>query len=315
MTTSWIKLHGSGGGGYGDGMITDSDIPSGGAGSPPADTKLAALKLTVIGPARGWFNIKWGTEVFAYRDLLFFLVWRDLKVRYQQTMLGATWAVLQPLMMMGVFSIVFGKLAAMPSDGLPYPLFCFTGLIIWTFFIQSVVSATTSVVANHQLVEKVYFPRLVIPLATVLAGLVDLGIAFVFLLLFILSYGVGISLRILFVVPLVGIALAAALGMGALLAAFNVRFRDVKHMTGLMAQVWLFATPVVYPASLVPEKWRFLLGFNPMVGIVEGFRWAVLQTDNMPWNLLGLSVVSSALILTLGLLVFRRMESSFADII
>ena len=295
-------------------MIARGRKPSQLGAQAPGVSKHEALKLTVIRPASGWVTIEWA-ELFAHRDLLFFLVWRDLKVRYQQTVLGAAWAILQPLLAVGVFSVVFGKLVTMPSDGLPYPLFCFAGLIIWTFFIHSVVNATSSVVSNHQLVEKVYFPRLVIPLATILAGLVDFAIAFVFLLLVMLAYGVTPSFRVLLALPLLGIALAGALGVGALLSAFNVRFRDVRHITTLLAQLWSFATPVVYPASLVPEKWRPLLGLNPMAGIVEGFRWATIRTDSLSWELVALSTASSVLILVVGLVVFRRLESSFADVI
>jgi lipopolysaccharide transport system permease protein len=272
------------------------------------------LRLTIVKPASGWLSIDWA-EIFAHRDLLFFLVWRDLKVRYQQTILGATWAILQPLLTVGIFSLVFGRLASMPSDGLPYPLFCFTGLVIWNFFMHGVVNATSSVVASQQLVQKVYFPRLVIPLATVLAGLVDFAITFVFLLVVMLAYGVVPGPYILVAVPLLGVTLAAALGVGSMLAAFNVRFRDVRHITGVLSQIWLFATPIVYPASLVPEQWRALTAINPMVGMVEGFRWAILRTGDFPWDLIAISTVSALFLLMMGLLVFRRMESSFADVI
>lgn len=280
----------------------------------PGGLRPEALKLTVVRPAQGWLAIDW-VELFAYRDLLLFLVSRDLKVRYKQTVLGVSWAILQPLMTMGIFSLVFGRLVGVPSDGLPYPLFCFAGLIVWNLFIQSVINATSSVVSNRQLVEKVYFPRLVIPLSTIMAGLVDFAIAFVFLLVVMLAYGFLPSLRMLLVLPLLAIALAGALGVGSLLAAFNVRFRDIRHVTILLAQLWLFATPVIYPASIVPAKWHALLGLNPMAGVVEGFRWSMLGTDSVSWDLIALSATSSVLFLVIGLLVFRRMESSFADII
>ena len=269
---------------------------------------------TVIRPTRGWqaINLR---ELVAHRDLLFFLLWRDLKVRYQQTAIGASWAIIQPLATMAIFTLVFGKLARMPSDGVPYPLFCFGALVIWNLFVQGMTNAAASVITNHQLIEKVYFPRLAIPFAAILAGLVDFLIAWLFLLILMLIFGIMPGPRLIAVIPIVAFVCAASAGAGALLAALTVRFRDFKHLTPFIAQLWLFATPVVYAASLVPERWRHLLGLNPMAGMVEAFRWAMLGTDTISWALVGLSALTSLLLLLCGLLVFRRMERSFADFI
>ncbi len=255
------------------------------------------------------------TDLPAYRDLLFFLVWRDVKVRYQQTVLGALWAILQPLMMMAVFSVIFGRLITVPSDGAPYPLFCFAGLVIWTLFIQGVTAASSSVVSSQELVQKVYFPRLVMPMSAVLAGLVDFAVALLFLIGLMFFYGVAPRPQIVLVLPLVLLTLAEALGVGAMLAALNVRYRDIRHITPFLAQVWLFATPVAYPASLVPERWLPLVGLNPMAGFVEAFRWTLLGTQGASLHLVGISAAVSIGMFLAGLSLFRRMESSFADVI
>lgn len=269
---------------------------------------------TVIRPTRGWQGVNL-RELVAHRDLLFFLLWRDLKVRYQQTVIGASWAIIQPLAAMGIFTIVFGKLAGLPSDGVPYPLFCFSALVIWNLFVQGMTNAAASVISNHQLIEKVYFPRLAIPFAAILAGLADFLIAWLFLLVLMLFFGVVPGPRLIALVPIVALVCAASAGAGALLAALTVRFRDFKHLTPFIAQLWLFATPVVYSTSLVPERWRHLLGLNPMAGLVDAFRWAMLGTRIGSWEMVGLSALASLLLLLCGLLVFRRMERSFADFI
>ncbi|CAN7225954.1 ABC transporter permease [Phenylobacterium sp. LjRoot164] len=272
------------------------------------------LRETVVRPTSGWRSLNLG-ELFLYRDLLMFLVWRDLKVRYQQTILGSAWAIIQPLATMVVFTVVFGKLAKLPSDGVPYPLFSFTALVIWTYFSQAVTGAVNSLIGNTQLIEKVYFPRLILPIAAVVRGLADLAISFGFLIAMLAFYGVWPTWKVVFVVPFTLLAIIATVGVGAGLAAINVRFRDVRQMMPLLVQLWMFATPVAYPASMAPEKWRVLLGLNPMTGVVEGYRWAMLNTGPFPFDLVALSTASALVMLIIGLFVFRRIESSFADII
>ena len=270
--------------------------------------------LTDIEPARGWEvpNLR---EMWSYRELLYFLVWRDIKVRYKQTALGAGWAILQPLCTMVVFSLFFGRLAGVPSDGVPYPLFSFAALVPWTFFANGLIQSANSVVASQQLVTKIYFPRVMIPAATVLSGAIDFVIAFVILLGMMLWYEVVPTARVLWVLPLTLLALVTSLGVGLWFAALNVQYRDVRYTMPFLVQLWLFATPVAYPGSMLSEPWRTLYGLNPMVGVVEGFRWALLGTQA---GLGSTIVVSSAAALVLfvgGAMYFRRMEADFADIV
>ncbi|WP_312163636.1 ABC transporter permease [Phenylobacterium sp.] len=272
------------------------------------------LRETVVRPTRGWRSLNLG-ELLLYRDLIAFLVWRDLKVRYQQTVLGGAWAIIQPLATMIAFTFVFGKLAKLPSDGVPYPLFSFTALVIWTYFSQSISGAVGSLIGNTQLIEKVYFPRLILPIAAAVRGLADLAIAFGFLLLVLAFYGVWPTWKAVFVIPFTLLAVIATLGIGSGLAAINVRFRDVRQMMPLLVQLWMFATPVAYPASMAPAQWRPLLGLNPMAGVVEGYRWALLGTGPFPFALVAISTASALVLLVIGFFVFRRIESSFADII
>jgi lipopolysaccharide transport system permease protein len=292
--------------------ISNVDRPAG--GWPPPDQRDGHSIETVVRPIRGWASLGL-SDLAAYSDLLLFLVWRDVKVRYQQTVLGALWAIIQPLLIMAIFSVVFGRLIAVPSDGVPYPLFCFAGLVIWMLFIQGVTAASSSVVSNHELVQKVYFPRLIIPLAAILVGLVDFAVALLFLVGLMFIYGAVPTPRFLLIIPFILLAVAAATGVGAILAALNVRFRDVRHITPFLAQIWLLATPVAYPVSLVPDRWRALVGLNPMAGIVEGFRWALLDTSGAHFQLLATSTLVSIGLLLAGLSLFRHMEASFADVI
>ena len=273
-----------------------------------------ADQVTVIRASQGWRSLQIA-ELLKHRDLMKFLIWRDMKVRYQQTLLGGLWAIIQPLGTTAAFTLVFGKLAKVPSDGIPYPLFSFTGLVIWTFFSQAVIGAVGSLIGSTQLVEKVYFPRLVLPLAAVLRGLPDLAIAFVCLIAAMVYYGVVPDWRVLWVAPLTLLAVIAATGVGCGLGAINVRFRDVRQGVPLLIQLWLFLTPVAYPASLAPQSWRPLLGLNPMAGVVEGYRWALLGGAPPSATLMGLSIISALVFLLAGFATFRRMESSFADII
>ena len=253
-------------------------------------------------------------ELWDYRELLFFLTWRDIKVRYKQTALGAAWAVLQPLATMAVFSVFFGHLAKMPSDGFPYPIWAYAGLLPWQLFSYALTESANSLVGSQTLITKVYFPRLVIPISAVLAGLVDFAIAFCILLVFFVYYGIAPTAAIVTLPFFLLLAIGTALGVGLWLSALNVNYRDVRYMIPFLTQFWLFVTPIAYPSSLVPERWRALYGLNPMAGVVEGFRWALLGTDP-PGQMLLVSTVVVACLLVGGLLYFRRMERTFADIV
>ena len=270
--------------------------------------------VTVIEPSKGWVSLRL-PALWRARELLFFLIWRDVKVRYKQTLLGATWAILQPLLTMVVFSIFFGKLARMPSDGVPYPLFAYVALVPWTFFANGLTLSSNSLVANQTLLRKVYFPRLVIPVSAVAAGLIDFGIAFVVLLGLAARYGVPPTANLIWLPALVLLALVTALGVGLWFAALNVLYRDIQYVVPFLVQVWLYATPIVYPTSLVPERWRTLYAINPMVGVVEGFRWALLGTSTAPGPMILVSAMAALATLLGGLFFFRRMEKSFSDVV
>jgi lipopolysaccharide transport system permease protein len=272
------------------------------------------VPVTVIVPSKGWVSPRLGA-LWRSRELLYFLIWRDVKVRYKQTLLGAAWAILQPLLTMVVFSIFFGKLARMPSDGVPYPLFAYVALVPWTFFANGLTLSSNSLVANQTLLRKVYFPRLVIPVSAVAAGLIDFGIAFVVLLGLAARYGVPLTANMLWLPALVLLALVTALGVGLWFAALNVLYRDIQYVVPFLVQVWLYATPIVYPSSLVPERWRTLYAINPMVGVVEGFRWALLGTGTAPGPMILVSAMAALVILIGGLFFFRRMEKSFSDVV
>jgi lipopolysaccharide transport system permease protein len=271
-------------------------------------------RVTVITPPRGWAPLEL-RELWAHRELLYFLTWRDIKVRYKQTVLGIGWAVLQPLLTMLVFSLFFGQLAGVPSDGLPYPLFSYAALVPWTFFSYGLAQAANSVVLNQHLVTRVYFPRIAIPLATVLSGVVDLLIAFLVLLAFMTWYGVSPTPNVIWLPLLLVLALVTALGVGLWLAALNVLYRDVRYLIPFLTQFWLFATPIAYPSSLLQEPWRTIYGINPMAGVVEGFRWALLGTATAPGPMLFVSSIVAVVILIGGSFYFRRMERTFADMI
>ncbi len=270
--------------------------------------------VTVIEPSRGWVAIQL-VELWRYRELLFFLIWRDVKVRYKQTVLGASWAVLQPFFTMVVFSLFFGRLAGMPSDGVPYPLFVFTALVPWTFFAQGLTLSANSLVANQALIRKVYFPRLAIPVAAVASGIVDFLIALVVLGGMLAYYGVAPSVNALWLPLLFALALTAALGMGLWFSALNVLYRDVQYIVPFIVQIWLFSTPIAYPSTLIPPGWRTLYAINPMAGVVEGFRWALLGTDTAPGPMIAVSAIAAILLLVGGLYFFRRMERQFADVV
>jgi lipopolysaccharide transport system permease protein len=269
--------------------------------------------FTRFGPGRGT-GLRLG-ELWAYRELLYFLVWRDIKVRYKQTVLGAAWVIIQPLLTMVVFTLFFGNLAKVPSDGIPYPLFSFAGLVPWTLFAYSLTESSGSLVTNQNLITKVYFPRLIIPLASVLAGLVDFAISFAVLLVLMLYYGVVPQVWALTVPLFVIFAVLAALSVGIWLSALNVEFRDVRYTIPFLTQFWMFLTPLAYASSLVPSRWRLIYGLNPMAGVVEGFRWALLGRTNAPSVLLAASIPAVVVLLIGGTYYFRRMERTFADVV
>jgi lipopolysaccharide transport system permease protein len=275
---------------------------------------LDTLQWTWNTPPRPWVPLDL-RALWAYRELLYFLAWRDIKVRYKQTVFGVAWAIIQPVAMMVVFSVFLGRLAGVPSDGVPYPIFVYCGLVVWQAFAGSLASATGSVVASASLVTKVYFPRLVIPVAAVAVGLVDALVGSIVLVLLLVYYHVGITPAILTLPAFLLLAVLTALAAGVWLAALNVQYRDVRHAVPFLIQLWLFATPVVYPSSLVPESWRPLLGLNPVTGVVEGFRWALLGQAPPSLPLLAMSTGATLIVLVSGLYYFRRMEQTFADAI
>lgn len=270
--------------------------------------------VIVVRPSKGWSSLKLD-ELWEYRELLYFLTWRDIKVRYKQTVLGAAWAIIQPFFTMVVFSLFFGKLANIPSDGVPYPIFAYAALVPWTFFANGLSNSSNSLVGNATLIKKVYFPRLVVPISSVISGSLDFVLAFVVLLGMMLFYGIVPTLNILWLPLLILLAFVTALGVGLWLSALNVQFRDVRYVVPFLTQFWLFSTPIAYPSSLLSEPWRTLYSINPMVGVVEGFRWALLGTVTAPGPMLIVSTCTALLVLTTGGLYFRRMERTFADVV
>ena len=275
---------------------------------------MSDIPVTIIKPSKGWISPKL-SELWEYRELLYFLTWRDVKVRYKQTVLGATWAIIQPFFTMIVFSLFFGRLAKIPSDGIPYPIFSYAALVPWTFFANGLTHSSNSLVGNANLIKKVYFPRLTIPIATLLSGVIDFILAFTVLLGMMFYFGIIPTWNIVWLPFLLLLALTTSLGVGLWLSAMNVQFRDVRYMVPFLAQFWLFATPIAYPSSLLPDMWRSLYALNPMVGVVEGFRWALLGTTTTPGAMIGVSSLASILLLVSGVLYFRRMEKTFADVI
>lgn len=265
-------------------------------------------------PSTGWQALNLA-ELWRFRELLYFLSWRDIKVRYKQTALGALWAILQPFLTMVVFSVFFGRLAKVPSDGMPYPLFAYTALLPWMFFANGLSHSSNSLVQSAGMLKKVYFPRLIVPMSSILSGVVDFAFAFVVLIALMLWYGVMPTIRIIWLPLLLLLAILTSLGVGLWLSAINVQFRDVRYTIPFITQFWLFATPIAYPSSLLSEPWRTLYGVNPMVGVVEGFRWALLGAQGLPSSIILLSAGMTCTLLVTGLFYFRRMERSFADIV
>ncbi len=270
--------------------------------------------VIVVKPSKGWISLRLD-ELWQYRELLYFLTWRDIKVRYKQTVLGAAWAIIQPFFTMVVFSLFFGKLAKVPSDGIPYPIFAYAALVPWTFFANGLSQSSNSLVDNANMLKKVYFPRLVVPLSSVISGVVDFILAFTVLLGMMLFYGIYPTINVIWLPFLLLLTLTTSLGVGLWLSAMNVQFRDVRYTVPFLTQFWLFATPIAYPSSLLSEPWRTLYGINPMVGVVEGFRWALLGTDTAPGPIILVSSLVALALLVSGCFFFRRMEKTFADVV
>jgi lipopolysaccharide transport system permease protein len=265
-----------------------------------------------IEPPRGLFELRL-REVWAYRELLYFFVWRDVKIRYKQTVIGVLWVILQPVLTMLVFTLFFGRLAKLPSQGLPYPVFYFAALVPWTYFAYALQMTTNVVVDNQRLITKVYFPRLILPISSALSGLVDFAIGFVVLAIFTVAYGIRPSLAALWLPVLLILAVFTALGVGLWLSALNALYRDVRYVVPFLVQFWMFASPVVYPSSLVPEKWQWLYGLNPMAGVIDGFRWAITGQGQAPSLILLASSAVVALVVLGGLFFFNRMEGEVTD--
>jgi lipopolysaccharide transport system permease protein len=273
----------------------------------------ASVSPTVrIEPPRGWLELRL-REVWDYRELLYFFVWRDVKIRYKQTAIGIVWVILQPLLTMGVFTVFFGRLAKLPSQGLPYPVFYFAALVPWMYFSYALQSATNVVVENQRVITKVYFPRLVLPFSAVLSGLVDFAIGFVVLVILTLAYGIRPTIAALWLPLLVLVAILTALGVGLWMSALNALYRDVRYVMPFVVQFWMFASPVAYPSALVPARWRWLYGLNPMAGVIDGFRWALTGHGQPPGPVMLASAAMVAVVLVGGLFFFQRMEGTVAD--
>jgi lipopolysaccharide transport system permease protein len=281
------------------------------AAAAPAQ-RLAGSPITRIEPPRGWFDLRL-KELWDYRELLYFFVWRDVKIRYKQTAIGVLWVVLQPLLTMIVFTLFFGKLAKMPSQGLPYPVFYFAAVVPWMYFSTALLTATNVVVEHQRVITKVFFPRLILPFSSVISGLVDFAIGFVVLLIFTISYGIRPGLTALLLPFFLLLAIFTALGVGLWLSALNALYRDVRYLMAFIVQFWMLASPVAYPSSMVPERYRWLYGLNPMAGVIDGFRWSLTGTGNPPGAVLITSTIMVCLTLVGGLAFFNRMEVSIAD--
>ena len=280
----------------------------------PYPYRTEELPILRIERSRGWVSLGL-RDLWRYRELVYFFIWRDIKVRYKQTVLGGTWAIIQPLFTMLIFSVFFGRLAKVPSDSVPYPIFAFTALVPWTFFANGVSMSSTSLVSESNLVKKVYFPRLALPISKVLAGVVDFLLAFAMLVVLMVYYGIKPTYNVVWLPLFFFLALATSLGVSMWFSAMHVQFRDVQYAIPFLVQVWLFATPIAYPSSLLSEPWRTIYGINPMVGVVEGFRWALLRTHTAPGPIVFVSCLASMTLLVSGACYFRRLERNFADVI
>lgn len=281
--------------------------------TPAADLEFHPPIVHIRPPSR-WWTVPYG-ELWAHRELLYFLVWRDIKIRYKQTAIGAAWAILQPFLAMLVFTLFFGRLAHIPSDGLPYAIFYYSALLPWMYFASSLQTATSKIVENQNVITKVYFPRLLLPISAVSAGLVDFAISFLMFIVLMIYYSVRPTSALLFFPLFLMLAFATALGAGLWLSALNAIYRDVRYVVPFLIQFWLFASPVAYSSSLVPTKWRWIYGFNPMAGVIEGFRWSLTGRGLVPGRMLVTSTVVSVVVLLSGLLYFQAMEATIADVV
>lgn len=269
------------------------------------------IPVTIIKPSKGWMPINLH-ELWEFRDLLYFFTWRDIKVRYKQTVLGFAWAIIQPFFAMVIFSIFFGSLAKLPSDGIPYPIFAYTALLPWTLFSESITRSTNTMVMNSNIIKKVYFPRMALPISSVLSPVIDFAIAFVILILMMIYYGIMPTVNVIWLPVFLLLAIVTSLGIGLWTSALNAKYRDIQYVVPFMLQIWMFASPVVYAASMIPAKYQFLYGLNPMAGVIEGFRWSLLGTDS-PGMIILASIIVSVVLLVSGAFYFRRMEKTFAD--
>jgi len=281
------------------------------ADSRTAPTNVPVLRIT---PPSRWWTIQFG-ELWEYRELLYFFVWRDIKIRYKQTAIGAAWAVLQPFLTMLIFSLFFGRLAHIPSEGLPYPVFYYGALLPWMYFAASLQNATNTIVENQQVITKVYFPRLILPLSSVLSGLLDFGVSFLMFAAMLGYYRIRPTFAALWLPAFLLLAVFTALGVGLWLSALNAIYRDVRYILPFLVQFWMFASPVVYPSSLVPAKWRWLYGLNPMAGVIEGFRWSLSGSADPPTRIGLISVGAVVAVLLGGVAYFQGMETSIADVV
>ena len=280
------------------------------SGSPP----LPDNPVVTIEPTKSWVALRLG-DLWQYRELLYFLIWRDVKVRYKQTSLGAAWAILQPLLTMVIFTLLFGRLAGIKSDGIPYPIFAYAGLLIWTFFANAISNSGNSLVSSSNLVTKIYFPRMIIPGAAVGACLVDFVISFVILVPLMIYYGIRVSAMLVMLPVLIALATLLAIGVGMWLSALNVKYRDIRYAIPFLTQLWMFASPVIYPASMIPEKWRWILMLNPLTGIIENLRIALFAGRSFEWKSLTVSAAITFILLIYSAYSFRRVERTFADIV
>ena len=278
---------------------------------PVGKAQLPVLRIT---PPSRWWELPFG-ELWDYRELLYFFVWRDIKVRYKQTAIGAAWAVLQPFLTMLVFSLFFGRLARIPSQGLPYPIFYYSALLPWMYFAGALQNATSTIVENQRLITKVYFPRLVLPFSSVLSGLVDFGISFLMFVAMMFYYGIRPGWALLVLPVFLLLSVLTALGVGLWLSALNAIYRDVRYVVPFLVQFWMFASPVAYPSSLVPTKWRWLYGLNPMAGVIEGFRWSLTGHGDPPGRLVLVSASVVVVVLLSGVAYFQKMETLVADVV
>ena len=295
-------------------MQPKQDVATEVATVPAAAGELENLPVIRIQPSRGWVSLQLD-ELWKYRELIYFFSWRNVKIRYKQTVMGASWAIIQPFFTMLVFSLFFGRLAKMPSDGIPYPIFSYAALVPWTFFAHGLAQGSNVLVTSPNLLKKVYFPRLAMPIATVFSGVIDFALAFVVLLLMMWFYGIVPTLNVFWLPFLLLLALITALGVAFWFSAMNVLFRDVRYTIPFLTQFWLFATPIAYPSSLLDEPWRTIYAINPMAGVVEGFRWALLGTETAPSLMIIVSSAAALALLISGAYYFRRMEKTFADVV